>query len=49
MKPIVALAFLFAIAIIGYMIWRDAQNTESIDRNLLKAVKGDKRMAKRLL
>jgi hypothetical protein len=49
MKPIVALAFLFAIAIIGYMIWRDAQNTEGIDRNLLKAVKGDKRMAKRLL
>lgn len=49
MKPIVALGFLVVIAIVGYVMWRDAQNTEGIDRNLLKAVKGNKHMAKRLL
>ncbi len=49
MKPIVVVAFLGAIALLAYVIWRDSQNSEGIDRTLLKAVKGNKKMAKRLL
>jgi hypothetical protein len=48
-KLIVTIGLLAAIATIVFMIWRDSQNTEEIDRNLLQAVKGDKALAERLL
>lgn len=49
MKPILTISLLVAIAIIAFFIWRDSQDTEGIDRNLLQAVKGNKALAKRLL
>jgi hypothetical protein len=49
MRLIVTIGLLAAIGIIVFWIWRDSQNTEAIDRNLLQAVKGDKALAKRLL
>jgi hypothetical protein len=48
-KPILTISLLVAIAIIAFFIWRDSQDTEGIDRNLLQAVKGNKALAKRLL
>lgn len=49
MKLIITIGLLAAIATIAFSIWRDSQNTEGIDRNLLQAVKGDKALAERLL
>ncbi|MGL5063333.1 MAG: hypothetical protein ACRC62_25415 [Microcoleus sp.] len=50
MKAIITLALLAVIATIAYWIWRDSQNTDNrIDRTLLRAVKGDKALAERLL
>lgn len=49
MKLIVTIGLLAAIGTIVFRIWRDSQNTEGIDRNLLQALKGDKALAERLL
>jgi hypothetical protein len=49
MKSILTIGLLAGIGFIVFLIWRDSQNTEEIDRNLLQAVKGDKALAKRLL
>jgi hypothetical protein len=48
-KSIVTIGLLAAIGIIVFWIWRDYQDPDSIDRNLLQAVKGDKALAKRML
>jgi hypothetical protein len=49
MKTILTIGLLAGIGFIVFLIWRDSQNTEEIDRKLLQAVKGDKALAKRLL
>lgn len=49
MKLIITIGLLAAIATIAFWIWRDYQNPERIDINLLRATKGDKALAKRLL
>ena len=49
MKLIVTIGMLAAIATIAFWIWRDYQDPERIDINLLRATKGDKALAKRLL
>jgi|AGSF01.1.fsa_nt_gi hypothetical protein len=49
MKLIVTISFLAAIAMIGFLIWRDSQDTGGIDRSLWQAVRGDKALAERLL
>ncbi|MEQ9235498.1 hypothetical protein [Coleofasciculus sp. E2-BRE-01] len=49
MKLPFAIVLLALIGVMVFLIWRDSQHNEGIDPHLLKAVKGNKGLAKRLL
>ena len=44
-----AIAILLGFAFIGYAMWRDSQNPNRLDPTLVRAARGNRRLAKRLL
>jgi hypothetical protein len=48
MSPIVLL-FIIIIGLLAFGLWRDQQSREGIPADLLRAAKGDKKLAQRLI
>ncbi|MEB3210009.1 MAG: hypothetical protein VKL39_01585 [Leptolyngbyaceae bacterium] len=48
MNPI-TIGFAVIVAIVLFLVWRDSQTVDGLDANLVRAVRGDKALARRLL
>jgi hypothetical protein len=49
MNPVTLAFVVIIIGLIGFGIWKDQQDREGIPADLLRAAKGDKKLAKRLI
>jgi hypothetical protein len=49
MSPLTWAFIVIIVGLIGFGIWRDQQDREGIPADLLRAAKGDKKLAKRLI
>jgi hypothetical protein len=49
MNPVTLAFVVIIVGLIGFGIWKDQQDREGIPADLLRAAKGDKKLAKRLI